>query len=68
MVAIRNHEKLRDWLDNKPVDWARAMALRSALRVLPFAVRSDRPALHIAVFRATAISWSARKFPDQDIA
>lgn len=37
-VAISSENELEAWLEDKPREWAQAIALRAALRVLPMAV------------------------------
>jgi hypothetical protein len=74
-VAISSRQELEAWLEDKPREWAQVIALRAALRVLPFtcdpAAFRDRivdPRLALAVFRASAIPSGARKIPPDDIA
>lgn len=74
-VAISSREELEVWLEDKPREWAQVIALRAALRVLPFACepaafsgRIVDPRLPLAVFRASAISSGAAKIPLDDIA
>lgn len=72
MVEIASAEDLRKWLEDKPRDWARLIAARTALRVLPYAFRQPTnderfPEFGISLFRAAAISWAARNFPAHDM-
>jgi len=74
-VRIQSGEELEAWLKDKPVEWARAIAVRSALRVLPFVgrafsgVESDPRDVRLALMtiRATFISWVAASFPSHDL-
>lgn len=75
MVEIRNSEELRDWLADKDPSWAQAIAARAALRVLPL-VGTWRPhpkhqtafvRLCLDSFRASFISWAARKYPAHEM-
>lgn len=52
-ITIRSREDLKAWLKDKPADWARAIAVRAALRVLPIGVRYSNERGALAVFRAT---------------
>ncbi|MEL6485557.1 MAG: hypothetical protein AAFQ13_00235 [Pseudomonadota bacterium] len=71
MVDVSNPEELRDWLEDKPIEWSQVIAARAALRAIPYAVarsaRDDASRLPLAVFRATAISWAARNDPAHDM-
>lgn len=58
-IDIRSREDLRAWLEDKPVNWARAIAVRAALRVLPIAVRYSTGRGALAVFRATFFALPA---------
>lgn len=74
MVKIGSPPELQDWLEGKPPQLAAAIASRIALRVLPLAL--ERPATlqdaatrsTARVFRANAISRSARSYPGLKIA
>lgn len=70
---IRDSTSLRRWLEDKPAEWARWIALRSALRALPMIAADEaNTKLHMTAFRALAVSWAALsvsgKFPALDIA
>ncbi|MBW8881284.1 MAG: hypothetical protein JF615_07665 [Asticcacaulis sp.] len=69
MVEIRDREDLERWLDDKPAEVARVMALRAALRVLPLAnARGEGFDLTPAVLRSLFISWArfkAERLADQ---
>jgi hypothetical protein len=56
------------WLEQVPRDWSVAIAVRAALRVLPFA-RSERSlaAIVLPMFRAAAIARFAVKYPTREI-
>ncbi|WP_425419096.1 P-loop NTPase fold protein [Oricola indica] len=68
---INSQEDLEGWLDDKPVEWAQAIAARAALRVfplvLPVAFREGGENLILQSFRASFISWAARKYPAHDM-
>ena len=73
MAQIENREQFKKWLENKPAEWAQALAIRSGLRALPigldpsmFTERAIPPDFAAAVMRATIISWAARHCPDHD--
>jgi hypothetical protein len=36
MVNIASREELKGWLEDKPADWAAVIAVRAALRGMPF--------------------------------
>jgi hypothetical protein len=68
MAQITSREKLEEWLNGRPADWAQVVAARSALRVLPYAfakrVFTDWIIDHSnTLFRSLAISWNAGNFP-----
>ncbi|WP_421852769.1 P-loop NTPase fold protein [Oricola sp.] len=71
---IKSREQFAEWLDGKEPDWARAIAARAALRVFPLVftvldvpdeaiVQPLKQGLILQTFRATVISWAARKYP-----
>lgn len=69
-VEFTSRWELGKWLGDKPREWAQAIALRAALRVLPVALDPARfrdgrvdPRLMLAVFRATASSSGAGRIP-----
>jgi TIR domain len=69
MAQITSREELEEWLKDKPVEFAQVIAARAAMRALPYAFgkrESDDwiARYSLALFRATAISWAARSFPD----
>ena len=74
MLQIENREQFEKWLEDKPAEWAQALALHSALRVLPIALDPDMFQKHAvpseltaAVIRAIIISWAAQSCPDHDM-
>jgi hypothetical protein len=75
LVEIGYREELEHRLKNKPREVAIAFAARAALRVLPTigtalrgpAVEKSLRDIALAVFRATAISWAAAKYPAHEM-
>lgn len=71
MVEIRSREDLEQWLEDKPRDWAQTIALRAALRALPFISSASSEWLTTyapTVLRSIAVAWCARSNPAHDIA
>jgi hypothetical protein len=63
MVEIRNREEFEAWLEDRPRSWSRVLALRAALRVLPFlSALSPRDLVVLPVFRAALLSWVAARY------
>jgi hypothetical protein len=67
MGQITSRKELEEWLKDKPADWAQVIAVRAALRVLPYGF--DEPTLKewldsnaLSLIRAIAIAWAARNF------
>ncbi len=66
-------DEFENWLDGKPKEWAQALAMRSALRVLPYSQRvysrnplpllSHEKSLIKAVLRANLVTWACNKYP-----
>lgn len=76
MVDISHGEELKDWLEDKPLEWGQVLAARVALRVLPLicgGIGANKPFsknLQKSIlwgFRATSISWASQKYPVYDI-
>ena len=68
---ISSPEALREWLADKPVEWAQIVASRVALRCIPdiaWAAEHWVRGPAIMSFRGVAISWAARNFPAHDMA
>lgn len=68
MAQITSREELKEWLKDKPADWAQVIAARAALRVLPHAFEEFIPEIWVnesglVLFRAIFIAWAARNFP-----
>lgn len=71
-----DRDQLKAWLDDKPPEWAQAIAVRAALRVLPVYMGAaasrgigDPPEHYcLMILRALSISWAARTYPAQGIA
>ena len=72
-VEIRSEIELEEWLKDKPVDWAQAIAVRAALRVFPILLRevcSPKNAFSIEQyeylllqnFRTIISSWTVTKY------
>lgn len=70
-LAIERGKNLNKWLAGKPGNWAQAIAVRAALRVLPLAlvVSADTRSRHLtqAAFRGNFISWAVCKYPGHDM-
>ena len=59
-LRIRNRDDLRDWLEDKPANWAQVIALRAALRALPYIAQSSDHWLRsfaLLPFGALITSW-----------
>jgi hypothetical protein len=57
---------LEVWLGDKPREWAQVIAVRAALRALPFMVRTEENWIRryaLLPLRAIFIAWAARNFP-----
>jgi hypothetical protein len=72
LAEINNKRELETWLRKQPREVSVAFAARVALRVLPFmqGARHSEGYLRnlvLPVFRATAISWAAAKYPAHEI-
>ena len=79
MARIENPEQFKEWLKDKPAEWAQALILRAALRVLPLALDpgmfnpdmfkepATPPDFTAAVVRALVISSAARLCPAHDM-
>jgi hypothetical protein len=69
MVKIRDGDELQNWLEDKPVDWAQAITIRTALRVAPFAVLGSTPAIayDATILWGLAVSWATLRWPAEDI-
>jgi hypothetical protein len=65
---IKSKEDLSTWLKDKPTDWAQVIAIRSALRGLPYAVADVEKGwmqqFAMLVVRAALVTWSAKYFSD----
>ena len=72
MAQITSHEELEAWLKDKPADFAQVIALRGALRVLPYAFNKEAPQKWVSdyalsLMRAIIISWGVCNFPTYDM-
>lgn len=68
-VSINSIDELRQWLQGKPAVWSRLLAIRSTLRVFPFALATDdirgkksAAAVNIAVFQGMSLTYGAAVF------
>jgi len=74
-IGINSPGELEAWLKDKPVEWARVIAHRAAMRVLPLVAeewKSDRPferkqALTLALFRANLVARAACYRPNVEM-
>jgi hypothetical protein len=60
-MKINDERSLTAWLSDKPVEWAQAIALRAALRALPYVTQSDKYWLAnfaLRPFGALVTSWT----------
>ncbi|HEY0833001.1 MAG TPA: S8 family serine peptidase [Azospirillum sp.] len=71
-IDFKDRGDFRRWLEDKPIAWARVIAVRAALRVLPLTGNAGsqrkrdgkaNERLLLMVFRAGFISYAAGKFP-----
>jgi hypothetical protein len=71
MVEFTNREELEIWLADKPREWARVLAARVALRVLPVALsplsrdmsqRSIYRPIALPIVRSVALAWAAARY------
>lgn len=73
MAEIKSREDLEAWLRKQGrVEFAQVIAMRCALRVLPYAFRTGNANKWIndhalRLIRACAISWAIRNFPTHDM-
>jgi hypothetical protein len=67
LAEIKNSDQLRAWLRTRPHGVSVAFAARVALRALPVVQTAERAGwgFVLTVFRATAVSWTAAKYPAQ---
>jgi hypothetical protein len=64
MVEISSREQLRQWLHDKPTDWAQFIASRAGQRALPYSFVQGTPDKWVSTyslvpFRSTMMSWGA---------
>lgn len=66
---LEQGQELQDWLGKRPNAWAQSIAMRAALRSLPFLNFAPDPWLKRYTFyalRPLLITWSAQNFPKLD--
>jgi len=71
MIEIRSPEQLEKWLEDKPKDWAQIIAVRVAMRALPFIGTATEDWLKrcaLLLMRANATSWATLSYPAHDMA
>lgn len=72
-INFQSRGDLEKWLADKPADWARVIAARAVLRILPRTCRLlenqplQKKGVHFSALRAIFISWAARMEPAQDM-
>jgi hypothetical protein len=65
-MKINDEKSLRAWLEDKPAEWAQAIAGRSALRVLHWINFASHDWLQknaLTVLRSVSMSWAALSYP-----
>jgi len=68
VVEISGRDQLTTFLEGKPVEWARVIAVRAAMRILPvWRTPEGRSDLTMAVFRALFISQTMSLWPSRQI-
>jgi len=70
MVESAFSRDMKQWLQDKPIDWAQIIAVRAAMRVLPYMGGASRDWIApnaVVPFRALALSWAARNLPTLDM-
>jgi hypothetical protein len=68
-IEIKTSDDLLQWLEDKPDEWAQAIAARSALRVLHWINSASHDWLKenaMSVLRSVSFSWAAINYPAQD--
>lgn len=69
-IQISSPEELRDWLSDKPPEWAHVIAMRMALRVLPLITavpRGGEPDDDLALLPrigVAVLAWTGAAYPD----
>lgn len=69
-IVIENRDDLREWLENKPPEWAQLIAARTALRVMPLIwsvparQTNARAVSSLLMFRALHASWAMSSYPN----
>lgn len=63
----KDRKAFQNWLEKQPREWSVTIAARAALRVLPLVHAKDLPLIALQVFRATAITRFAAKYPNRTI-
>lgn len=75
-LNLTSPEELKEWLKDKPVEWAQVIAARTALRVLPLVGQifisdeienTDKEQLTLSTLRACFISITACEYPKIDL-
>jgi TIR domain len=75
-INFKNYTELAAWLNATPQLWAQAIAMRTALRMLPLlwhAFQHRNVSVRIAInlihsaFRADFISWAALRYSDEEL-
>jgi hypothetical protein len=70
-AELKSRNDLKAWLKDKPIDWGQVIAIRSALRGLPYAIADVQKGwmqqFAMLIIRAAIVTWSAKYFADGEM-